>query len=187
MSAQKSFKTARAAFGIGVLLLLTVDGYAESPVVPLSITSRSMVARHLDRMVIFEGNVVLTKGDFTLTSNRLEVTLAPEDPKRNTAGPTQESFFQVSKGKEAVSLIEAIGNVQILQGDRHGKAERAIYDQKDEKVILTGHPELWEKDYRVNGKKMIFFLKERKNVVEDGTAVVYPNPDGDLAFPAERE
>ncbi len=187
MSMQRFFKTAVVVFGIGVLLLSVSDGHTEPPVVPLSITSKSMVAKHLDRMVIFEGNVVLSKGDFTLTANRLEVTLAPEDTGSNTMGKTQESFFQASKGKEAVSLIEAIGNVQVVQGDRHGKAERAVYDQKDEKVILTGHPEVWEKDYRVNGKKMIFFLKEQKNVVEDGTAVVYPNPGGDLAFPAEKK
>ena len=187
MSMQRFFKTAVTAFGIGVLLLLASDGYTESPAVPLSITSKSMVAKHLDRLVIFEGNVVLSKGDFTLTADRLEVTLAPEDPGKDTTDRKQESLFQVSKGKEAISLIEAIGNVQVVQGDRHGKAERAVYDQKDEKVILTGHPEVWEKDYRVNGKKMIFFLKEQKNVVEDGTAVVYPNPGGDLAFPAQRK
>lgn len=187
MSMQKFFKTAITALGIGVLLLLASDGQAESPVVPLTITSKSMIAKHLDRMVIFEGNVVLSKGDFTLTTNRLEVTLASEDPGNDTTGKTKESFFQVSKGKEAISLIEAIGDVQVVQGNRHGKAERAVYDQGDEKVILTGHPEVWEKDYRVNGKKMIFFLKEQKNVVEDGTAVVYPNPGGDLAFPAQRK
>jgi lipopolysaccharide export system protein LptA len=187
MSMQKFFKTVAVVLGTGTLLFGASDSHAQPPAVPLSITSKSMVAKHLDRMVIFEGNVVLSKGDFTLTANRLEVTLAPENPGNDTTGQTQESFIPVSKGKRAVSLIEAIGNVQVDQGERHGKAERAVYDQKDEKVILTGHPEVWEKDYRVSGKKMIFFLKEQKNVVEDGTAVVYPNPGGDLTFPAQNK
>jgi lipopolysaccharide export system protein LptA len=187
MFMQLFFKAVAVVLGLGVLLLSAADGRTESPAVPLSITSKSMVAKHLDRLVIFEGNVVLSKGDFTLTANRLEVTLAPEDTGSHTMDKTQEPFFLASKGKEAISLIEAIGDVQIAQGDRHGKAERAVYDQKDEKVILTGHPEVWEKDYRVKGKKMIFFLNEQKNVVEDGTAVVYPDSAGDLAFPAGKK
>jgi lipopolysaccharide export system protein LptA len=186
MSMQRFFKTAAVLLGMGVLLLSATDGRTDPPAVPLSITSKSMVAKHLDRMVIFEGNVVLKKEDFILTANRLEVTLAPEDPGNNIQDKTHESFFQASKGKEAISLIEAIGDVQVVQGDRRGKAEHAVYDQKDEKVILTGHPEVWEKDYRVNGKKMIFFLKEQKNVVEDGTAIVYPKLGGDLASPAKK-
>lgn len=187
MSALRFFKSVVILFWMGMFLLSASDGRTESPGVPLSITSKSMVAKHLDRRVIFEGDVVLKKGEFTLTSDRLEVTLAPADPGTDTEAKTQESFFEVSKGKEAISLIEAMGHVQVVQGDRHGKAERAIYDQKDEKVILTGHPEVWEKDYRVNGKKMVFFLKEQKNVVEEGTAIVYPNPSGEVGFPAQRK
>jgi lipopolysaccharide export system protein LptA len=178
MSVQRFFKT--RIFYLGGLLLLfsTATGQAASPPkeseLPLSITAKSMVAKQTDRLVIFEGDVVLNKGEFTLTTDRLEVTMAPTSSKGEAAKKGEKSVFEVSRGKEGISLIEAIGNVQVVQGDRHGKAERAVYDQKDEKVILTGHPEVWEKDYRVSGKKMIFFLREQKNVVEEGKAIVYP-------------
>jgi lipopolysaccharide export system protein LptA len=174
----RSFKKVIAFFSGMILLFSATVGLADppqvDPEVPLSITSKSMVARQADRVVIFEGDVVLTKGEFTLTADRLEVTLAPVGPEDKPAEEGGRSVFEVSRGKEAISLIEAIGNVQIVQADRHGKAERAVYDQKDEKVILTGQPEVWERDYRVSGKKMIFFLREQKNVVEEGRAIVYP-------------
>jgi lipopolysaccharide export system protein LptA len=178
----KSYKTILASFGGLILLFYASLGLTDSPKadpaeVPLSITSKNMVARQTDRMVIFEGDVVLTKGEFTLTADRLEVTLAPAGPEDKPAENRRKSVFEVSRGKEAISMIEAIGNVQIAQGDRHGKAERAVYDQKDDKVILTGQPEVWERDYRVSGKKMIFFLREQKNVVEEGKAIVYPQKE----------
>ena len=181
MSMQRFFKTRIFYFGGLLLLLLTTNGQTASPPkepeLPLSITSKSMVARQVDRLVIFEGDVVLSKGEFKLTTDRLEVTMAPTSSEGELGKKREKSVFEVSRGKEGISLIEAIGNVQIVQGDRHGKSERAVYDQKDEKVILTGHPEVWEKDYRVSGKKMIFFLREQKNVVEEGKAIVYPQQE----------
>ena len=159
-------------------LLSASSGWADppqaEPVTPLSITSKSMIARNIDRLVIFEGDVVLNKGEFALTADRLEVTLAPGNQGGGPSGKGDALFSDLSKGKDAISLIEAIGNVQVTQGNRHGKAERAIYDQKEEKVVLTGQPEVWEQDYRVSGRRMIFFLREQKNVVEDSKAVVYP-------------
>lgn len=178
MSVQRSFKTAVTVFFGGSSLLFASGGWADppqvDPVAPLSITAKSMIAKHVDRVIIFEGDVVLNKGEFTLTADRLEVTLAPTGQGDSPASQADETLFQLSRGKDAITLIEAMGHVQIAQGDRHGKAERAVYNQKDEKVILTGHPEVWEKDYRVSGSQMIFFLRERKNVVEDSKAIVYP-------------
>ena len=178
MSVQRFFKTALKIYLGGFLLLSASGGWAGPTQVdqamPLSITSKSMIAKDIDRMVIFEGDVVLNKGEFTLTADRLEVTLNPGDQGSGPSGKGDAILSDLSKGKEAISLIEAIGNVQVTQGNRHGKAEHAIYDQKEEKVVLTGQPEVWEQDYRVSGRRMIFFLREQKNVVEDSKAVVYP-------------
>ena len=178
MSAQKFFKATVALLLGGFSNLAITSGWADppqaDPVIPLSITAKSMIARNTDRMVIFEGDVVLNKGEFTLTTDRLEVTLTPGDEGGGPSGKGDALFTDLSKGKDAISLIEAIGNVQVTQGNRHGKAERAIYDQKEEKVVLTGKPEVWEQDYRVSGRRMFFFLREQKNIVEDSKAVVYP-------------
>ncbi len=76
--------------------------------------------------------------------------------------------------ENSISLIEAIGRVTVRQGNREGRSDHAVYDQRNEKVILTGNPEVWDNDYRVSGKKMIFFIKEQKSVVEDSKAILYP-------------
>jgi lipopolysaccharide export system protein LptA len=174
MFTQRFFKSSPAILlGVGFWLLTTSGGWAEPPAPALTITSKTMVASNLDRVIIFEGDVVLKKGEFSLTADRLEVTLAPRDQgKDSSQGNTL--FGETEMGKEAISLMEAMGHVEVSQGNRHGKAESAIYDQKDEKVILTGRPEIWEKDYRVSGRKMIFYLREQRNVVEDSNAIVYP-------------
>ena len=141
---------------------------------PISITAKSMTAENENRRIIFEGNVILEKAEFTLKADRLEITLAPPEEGGQASSEDAETLLSgVSRGPDAISLIEAIGHVEVAQEGRHGKSERAIYDHADEKVILIGDPEVWSPDYRIRGTRMIFYLREQKNVVEDSQAILY--------------
>lgn len=146
----------------------------QTDVEPISITAKSMTAGNTDHRVIFEGDVVLKKGEFVLKTDRLEVTLAEADPSSLGTGQEPPVLEGLGKGPQSISKIEAIGNVRVEQGERRGRADRAIYDQNAEKVILLGQPEVWSQEYRVSGTRMIFYLKEQRNVVEDSEAVVFP-------------
>ena len=75
-------------------------------------------------------------------------------------------------GNRAVSLIDAIGNVVMQQGDKKAKSRKAVYHQRDEVLVLTGDPEAWEEGYRVTGTKMTMFLKEDRSVVEGSRVVI---------------
>lgn len=171
----------RKFFSIGwILILLSVVAAAEigaeTEKLPISITAENMTAQNEKGLVVFEGNVVLTKGAFTLKADRLEVKLAPANQAGEDASKeTGTLLSEISRGQEAISSMEAIGRVEVSQEGRHGKSDRAIYDHEAEKVILIGDPEVWSPEYRVRGTRMTFYLNDQKNVVEDTEAVIYPN------------
>jgi lipopolysaccharide export system protein LptA len=54
-------------------------------------------------------------------------------------------------------------------------AEKAIFYQNDEKVVLTGNPKVKQENYFVEGSRIILFLKEKRHVVEGSVkAVIFP-------------
>ena len=52
-----------------------------------------------------------------------------------------------------------------------------MYYAKEEKVVLTGKPEVWQEGYRVTGEKITLFLKDDRSVVEGGSQVVITDSD----------
>jgi lipopolysaccharide export system protein LptA len=135
---------------------------------PISIRSEKMTAKNDENRVIFEQNVVIVKGDLQIRADRVEVLF------RRTAGSSEQNTPLVlgDQNAQEVYRINATGNVDLKQGTRRAKADQAVYDQGEDKVVLTGNPEAWEKDYRVTGKKMIFFLKEDRSIVEESQLMI---------------
>ncbi len=69
-------------------------------------------------------------------------------------------------GIEKITRIEAIGRVRIVEGDRVGTGDKAIYYTDEDKVILLGNPQLWQGENTVKGQEIIFYHKENRAVVE---------------------
>lgn len=156
---------------IAATLLNTSGVFGQSQGVPevggeqfLSIRSQRMTARNSENQVIFEEDVIITKGDLWMRADRVVVHFQPQDVPSETARP----FVLENRSESTVDRIDAEGHVDIRQGTRKARADQAVYDQREEKIILTGHPEIWEENYRVTGKRMTFLLNEDRSVVEEG-------------------
>ena len=77
-----------------------------------------------------------------------------------------------------IDRIIATDGVIVRQQDGQAMAEKAIYYQKDEKVVLTGKPRLKQGDNIVDGSVITFYLKEDRTVVEgfeNSKAGAYPS------------
>jgi lipopolysaccharide export system protein LptA len=140
----------------------------QNPEGPISIRSEKMTAKNSDNRVVFEDNVVVTKGDLWMRADRMEVFFDPGGVSSKSGPPL---LFD-SQGAQEIQRIVAVGNVSVKQGERRAKAEQAVYDQREEKIVLTGNPETWEKDYKVTGTKMTFFLKEQRSIVEQSKMLI---------------
>jgi lipopolysaccharide export system protein LptA len=121
-------------------------------------------------VVTFTGNVEAAKDDINIKCQRLE--LFYENLSENN---------DPGEGKVKILEIIAAGDVRISRPDGGiATAEKAIYNQKDEKVVLTGNPAVKLDTGSVEGSKITLFLKEEKIVVEPSgenraRALVIPN------------
>lgn len=146
----------KSAFFILLASLLTLSlpsmGTPEEPTqepqgdqIPTSITSNRMEIDHKTNIVVFMGEVVAVKGELTVMSDRMEV------------------YNDEETGN--IERMIATGNVQIEKGKRHAKSERAVFDESQQTVVLTGNPEVWDEKDRIKGDQMTMYLEEDKSVV----------------------
>jgi lipopolysaccharide export system protein LptA len=173
--------TIRRSFAICVSLIAgfwAIEGLALEPASPsIVITAEQMTVRSLEHRAVFEGKVHVQRGDFQMEADRMNVTFSPVTQGIILRRPSRINSQQPrssSPESRAISTIEASGHVQIITGDRHATSQTAVYDGAEEKVVLTGNPESWEKDYKVSGTRMTIFLKENRSLIEGSSVLIQP-------------
>lgn len=145
---------------------------------PIEITSDRMRSEERGQKIIFSGNVLAVWGDLSIRSDVLEIfNHSDEKQPAPTGDPTAAALGQ---GQQLEEII-AIGNVDVRRGDRRAKGDRAIYLDKQQKIILKGNPKAiaWEGENIVEGKEMIFFLETDRFQVNDRVRIrLFPGSDG---------
>ncbi len=164
---------------LGLMLAAALAG-AQSPAKPsatkpvtTTVTSERMTVQNKDRRAVFEGKVVLTKGDLVVRSDLMVVFYEPRDQQKigsAPAGVAGEGEEQVSQ--MAVSKIEATGRVKIEKKAGTATCRKAVFYQKEQKIVLTGDPVAWERGNRVTGDRIIMFLDQDRTVVDGRSTVI---------------
>ncbi len=126
---------------------------------PIQIKSNELFTDNTARTATFVGKVVARQGDITIYSDRLVI-------------------FYSEKGKE-VDKVEAFGNVRIVQENRLGLANHALYENKTGKITLDGNPKVYQGEDVVTGKVITYLVNEQKSMVTGGPgerveAVIHP-------------
>jgi len=126
---------------------------------PIQIKADELVTDNSTRTATFIGKVSARQGDIVIYSDKLVISYG---------GSGQD-----------VEKVEAFGNVRIIQGNRHGEAAHAVYDNKTGKIILDGSPKVSQGEDVITGKTITYFVDEQKSVVSGGTgtrveAVIHP-------------
>lgn len=115
---------------------------------PITVKSNEMTADNKGKTAVFSGRVIAKQGDVTIYSDKLIV-----------------SYADISG---EVDKVEAVGNVRILQSNRTGIAERAVYDSHDGRIVLTGSPRVEQGSDRISGKIITYYLDDEKSDVTSG-------------------
>jgi lipopolysaccharide export system protein LptA len=123
---------------------------------PIDIKSDALDLDYKGNMVTFRGHVRAAQGDAILTSNTLTVTYAGKD------------FHDLKQ-------MVADQNVRMSQGTRWATGERAVLDQTNHTVILTGSPVVHDGNDEVTGSKITVHLDTGKSEVEGARAMFFPN------------
>ncbi len=132
--------------------------------IPIHFVSDRMIADNKNQWVHFIGNVTATRDKLIIHSDRLEVY---RDIKL-----------------EKINRIEAIGRVDISRGATYATADKAIYYDDEQKIVLLGSPKAWENNNIVVGHKMNFYLDTDQLVVEGDSnrrvdVVLYPSKEAE--------
>ena len=114
--------------------------------IPINISANNVKYLNNGQQVVFSGNVVATKGDFSMTSNVLTAYL--ETPKKR------------------IQRIEALGDVKIIYLTKYATCEKAEYIVPEGKVILTGNPVMKDGGNIITGDKIVYFIKTQQIFVQ---------------------
>jgi lipopolysaccharide export system protein LptA len=119
-------------------------------------TAEKAVYNQKDQKVVLTGNVEAVRDDINIKSQKIELFY------ENLAGNNDP-------GKGRVNILEIIATEKVMLRRPDGgmaTAEKAVYNQKDETVVLTGNPAVkWGKNSG-EGSKITLFLKEERFVAE---------------------
>ena len=129
---------------------------------PIHVTSDRLEADDEARTVIFSGRAVATQDDVTIHADRLTIRYTGEQ-------------------REIVQVI-ADGHVRIVQQDKVATGDKAIFFNREERVVMTGSPKVTEGDNSVEGEEITLYLNEKRSVVSGGDggrvkAVFTPKPE----------
>lgn len=141
--------------------------------VTTTVTSERMTVQNKERRAVFEGKVVLTKGDLVVRSDVMVVFYEPRDAETGKSTPTDsERGGQEEVSQMAVSKIEATGRVKIEKKAGTATCRKAVFFQKEQKIVLTGDPVAWERGNRVTGDRIVMFLDQDRTVVDGRSKVI---------------
>ncbi len=115
---------------------------------PITIKSNEMSADNKGKTAIFSGKVVAKQGDITIFSDKLVVSYADKTGD--------------------VEKVEAFGNVRIVQQNRTGFADQAVYDSRNGRIVLTGTPRVVQGSDSISGKVITYYLDDERSDVSSG-------------------
>ena len=113
-------------------------GQAENE--PIQIVADKLISYNEHKYAEFIGNVVVTQGNFTITSDKLRIYYQGELLDNEKKGGDEE----------LLKKIIATGNVKIASEEYNAEAEKAEYDTASMTVILSG-----ENTQVISGKNSI--------------------------------
>jgi lipopolysaccharide export system protein LptA len=136
---------------------------------PLVILSKKLTMDNVKRKVVFNGKVDARKSTFRIMCRNMQLYYLGD--ALGKSGGT---------GNVRVDRVEATGDVAITRSDGgEAKSDRAVYYQKEDKVILTGKPVVKQGEDFVEGSKITFFIGEKRSIVDGSKdqrvrAVIFP-------------
>jgi len=126
---------------------------------PIQIKSNELLTDNAARTATFTGKVVARQGDVTIYSDKLVIHYSSND--------------------KDVDKVEAFGSVKIVQENRLGESDHAVYESKTGKITLDGNPKVVQGQDVVTGNVITYFVDEQKSVVTSAPgkrvdAIIHP-------------
>ncbi len=124
------------------------SAHKDRSTLPITVKSNELSADNKGKTAVFSGKVVARQGDITIYCDRLVVNYAEKNGD--------------------VDKVEATGNVRIIQLNRTGFAEQALFDSRVGRIVLTGSPRVVQGGDSISGKVITYYVDDEKSDVSSG-------------------
>lgn len=129
---------------------------------PIFITSNQLEVDRKKNTIVYKGRVVTVQGEMTINSEALTAYYDPE--------------------MKQLREVVAEGKVNVTQGNRVATGGKAVFNQKEQTLVLTGDPVVRQGNSQVAGSRIIFFIEQDRAVAEGGNqrvkATIFPDELG---------
>ena len=122
---------------------------------PIDIHSDSLAMDYKGSTVWFKGNVHATQGSTALASDVLSVLYGAN--------------------LKEIKQIVAEGNVKLSQGGRFATGDKAVLNQINHTVEMTGNPVIHDGEDEVTGDSILIYLDTQKTEIKGAKAKIFPH------------
>ncbi len=148
---------------------------------PIKINSDNMTYNMEKNTVEFSGKVVVTRGDFILNSDKMQIFLKRDkdnlESERNTnnsnesiplTGAVETSKATPIQDTSNIDKINAVGNVTFFYGNQSGSSQSATYLAAKNLLTLIGNPIVKDGENTIQGNTIRYYVNERRSEVIGG-------------------
>ena len=111
-----------------------LQGFSQNRDQPVKIQAAALEVREKDKLATFSGDVYVLQGDTELRCKVLTVSYEEE-----TGGQTVKAADPGPGGQKQIRRIEAKGGVVVVQKDQKATGDSAIFNMRENTVMLTGN------------------------------------------------
>jgi len=124
---------------------------------PIVIKSNTLEVNNELKIITFKGDVNAKKDSFVINCDNM-VAYYKSSPGEPEKGDESKTSIDKVVATGHVTINRAIGGM--------ATAEKAIYYQEDEKMVLMGNPTVKQGSDLVKGDRITIFLNEDRSIVE---------------------
>ena len=112
-----------------------LQGFSQNRDEPVKIRAASLEVREKDKMATFTGDVYVVQGDTEMRCKVLVVSYEAETGTRTANAAASEP----EGGDRQIRLIEAKGDVVVIQKDQNATGDAATFNLRENTVTLVGN------------------------------------------------
>ena len=148
---------------LGLFLLTCVFSTALAGTLPINIDADSMTYSPSGNEVVFKGNVIVKRTDFTLTASSIKIFM---QKKKSQAPAPDKALAPFDPG--GIQKIIASGGVRMDYQGKVGTCGTATYYVNQGLLQMEGNPKLRDGQNTIRGEIIKFHLNDNKSEVMGG-------------------
>jgi lipopolysaccharide export system protein LptA len=140
-----------------------LQGFSQNRDQPVKIQAASLEVREKDKIATFSGDVQVFQGDTEMRCKLLNV-FYDEEP----GGRAMKAAEPGPSGQRQIRRIEAKGGVVVVQKDQHATGDTAVFNMRENTVMLTGNVVVMRGQDVLRGQRLVVDLTSGVSRMDQG-------------------